>query len=162
MARIDITGLTLADTVVSVNRVAKVVKGGKRFSFNALVIVGDRAGHVGVGKGSAREVQLAITKGSSQAKKNLICAPIKDATLPHQVIGKFGAARVLLKPAAPGTGVIAGGSVRAVLEAVGVKDVLTKSLGTSNPFNVVYATLEALRNLKNKEEVLRLLKGTVQ
>ena len=156
MTRIDPTGLDLKDTVVVINRVAKVVKGGKRFSFNALVVVGDQAGHVGAAMGKAKEVQAAIAKAVRRAKKSLLKVPLKGTTIPHETTGTFGAGTVLLKPAAPGTGVIAGGSVRAVLEAVGVKDVLTKSMRTSNPFNVVYASLEALHNLQTKEDVARL------
>lgn len=156
MPRIDSSGLELKETVVAINRVAKVVKGGKRFSFSALVVVGDGAGHVGAAIGKSKEVQASIQKAVSQAKKRLIRTRLVNATIPHEVIGIFGAGKVLLKPAAPGTGVIAGGSVRAVLEAVGVKDVLTKSLRTSNPYNVVHATLEALKMLRTKEEVAKI------
>lgn len=156
MAKIDPSELKLNETVVRIGRVAKVVKGGKRFSFNALIVVGDGAGHVGVGLGKAKDIQAAIKKGTARASKDLVKVPLMGSTVPHEVIGHFGAGRILLKPAAPGTGVIAGGASRAVLEMAGVKDVLTKSLGSSNTFNVVYATLSGLTQLRRIDEVSKL------
>ncbi len=155
MPRIDANSLNLKETVVTINRVAKVVKGGKRFSFSALVVVGDGAGHVGAAIGKAKEVQAAIQKAVSHAKKTIVKIPLKNGTIPHEVTGIFGAGTVLLKPAVSGTGVIAGGSVRAVVEAAGVRDILTKSLRSANPFNVVYATLEGLKDLETREDSYR-------
>ncbi|MCL6584433.1 MAG: 30S ribosomal protein S5 [bacterium] len=155
MARVNPDQFELVDKVVHINRVAKVVKGGRRFGFSALVVVGNADGYVGIGLGKANEVPEAIRKGVERAKKNLIKIPVINGTIPYMVIGHYGASKVILKPASEGTGVIAGGTVRAVMEAVGVRNILTKSIGSTNPHNVIKATMDGLMSLRDPEEIIR-------
>ncbi|MBM7716948.1 30S ribosomal protein S5 [Siminovitchia sp. FSL H7-0308] len=162
MRQIDANKLDLEERVVTVNRVAKVVKGGRRFRFTALVVVGDKNGHVGFGTGKAQEVPEAIRKAIEDAKKNMIEVPLVGSTIPHEIIGRYGGGQILLKPANEGTGVIAGGPVRAVLELSGIADITSKSLGSSTPINMVRATIEGIKNLKRAEDVAKLRNKSVE
>src|SRR5574337_1780152 len=159
---VEVSANSLKDQVVSINRVTKVVKGGKNLSFSALVVVGDQAGHAGFGMGKAREVPMAIRKAIEQAKKNMVKLNLKGSSIPHQVLGRYGSGEVLLKPASEGTGVIAGGPVRAVMEVAGIQNVLTKSIGTSNPHNVIKATFDALLRLKDADKVAEIRSKSVE
>ena len=160
MTRVNADELSLKDKVIFINRVAKVVKGGKRFNFCALVAVGDGHGWVGVGKGKAAEVPAAISKAVEQAKKHLVRIPVLEGTIPHEVIGRFGSESIILKPAVEGTGIIAGGAVRVIVELAGIHNIIAKTLGRGNPFNAVRATLNGLTQLKNPDEILRIRRGT--